>query len=279
LMSRPEHIAPPEIFYDEEEAKKYGSSSRMRDIQAKMSIRALELLNLPPGDPAFLLDLGCGSGLSGQILEEAGHQWVGLDISPHMLEVAQEQEAEGDLILGDLGDGVPFRPGMFDGAVSISALQWLCNADKRWHVPKKRLIKLFETLYASLRRGARAVFQLYPENSEQVELITMCAMTCGFTGGMVVDFPHSAKAKKYFLVLFAGQSNQLPSGLGTDGSDGGNMIRNVDRQRTRTKRSKNASKVKGKQWILKKKDTMRRQGKDVKRDSKYSGRKRLAKKT
>ena len=57
----------------------------MRDIQAKMSIRALELLNLPPGDPAFLLDLGCGSGLSGQILEEAGHQWVGLDISPHML--------------------------------------------------------------------------------------------------------------------------------------------------------------------------------------------------
>ena len=57
----------------------------MREIQATMSIRALELLNLPADEPAFLLDLGCGSGLSGQILTEAGHTWVGLDISTHML--------------------------------------------------------------------------------------------------------------------------------------------------------------------------------------------------
>ena len=35
---------------------------------------------------------------------------------------------EGDLCHHDLGDGLPFRPGMFDGAISISAVQWLCNA-------------------------------------------------------------------------------------------------------------------------------------------------------
>ena len=28
---------------------------------------------------------GCGSGLSGETLSEAGHYWVGLDISPAML--------------------------------------------------------------------------------------------------------------------------------------------------------------------------------------------------
>lgn len=53
-----------------------------------MSERALELLNLPPveeGGPKFLLDIGCGSGLSGEILEAAGHYWVGIDISTHML--------------------------------------------------------------------------------------------------------------------------------------------------------------------------------------------------
>jgi 18S rRNA (guanine1575-N7)-methyltransferase len=45
----------------------------------------------------------------------------------------------------------------------------------------------------------------------------MCALRCGFTGGMVIDFPNSAKAKKYFLCLFAGQSdtNTLPQALGT----------------------------------------------------------------
>jgi 18S rRNA (guanine1575-N7)-methyltransferase len=40
-----------------------------------------------------------------------------------MLDVAREREAEGDLILGDLGEGLPFRAGAFDGAISISALQ------------------------------------------------------------------------------------------------------------------------------------------------------------
>lgn len=50
-----------------------------------MAYRALELLNLPPGQPCYLLDIGCGSGLSGEILEEEGHVWVGMDIAPAML--------------------------------------------------------------------------------------------------------------------------------------------------------------------------------------------------
>eukprot|EP00959_Pyramimonas_sp_CCMP1952_P128372 2684185-Pyramimonas_sp.AAC.2 len=32
-MSRPEHIAPPEIFYNDTEAKKYARNSRMMEIQ------------------------------------------------------------------------------------------------------------------------------------------------------------------------------------------------------------------------------------------------------
>ena len=31
--------------------------------------------------------VGCGSGLSGQALEDAGHYWIGCDISTSMLEV------------------------------------------------------------------------------------------------------------------------------------------------------------------------------------------------
>ena len=50
-----------------------------------MTYRALELLNLPPDEPAFLLDIGCGSGLSGEILTEEGYDWVGLDVAPSML--------------------------------------------------------------------------------------------------------------------------------------------------------------------------------------------------
>lgn len=53
-----------------------------------MTLRALELLNLPEGDSPFLLDIGCGSGLSGEILDEHGYNWVGVDIAPSMLGVS-----------------------------------------------------------------------------------------------------------------------------------------------------------------------------------------------
>ena len=42
-------------------------------------------------------------------------------------------------------------------------------------------------------RGSRAVFQFYPENDQQVELIISQAMKAGFTGGLVVDYPNSSK--------------------------------------------------------------------------------------
>ncbi|MBO8631225.1 class I SAM-dependent methyltransferase, partial [Staphylococcus aureus] len=84
------------------------------------------LLCLPEGQPSYLLDIGCGSGLSGDYISEEGHYWVGIDISPAMLDAALDRDTEGDLLLGDMGQGVPFRPGSFDGCISISAVQWLC---------------------------------------------------------------------------------------------------------------------------------------------------------
>lgn len=189
-------------------------STRIIEIQNQMCERAIELLALPEDDNCLVLDIGCGSGLSGYAIEEAGHTWIGIDISQSMLSVAVDREVEGDLVLGDMGQGMPFKAGTFDGAISISAIQWLCNADKTSHHPPKRLYKFFSTLFACLTREARCVFQFYPENSEQIEMITTQAMKAGFYGGLVVDYPNSTKAKKYFLVLMTGGVVQLPNALG-----------------------------------------------------------------
>ncbi len=72
-----------------------------------------------------------------------------------------EREVEGDVCRKDLGQGLGLRPGVYDGAISISALQWLCNAETSRQQPKLRLKCLFDSLYQSLARGARAVFQMY----------------------------------------------------------------------------------------------------------------------
>ncbi|XP_043663841.1 probable 18S rRNA (guanine-N(7))-methyltransferase [Vespula pensylvanica] len=271
MSRRPEHLAPPEVFYNEEEARKYTQSSRIMDIQVQMCERAVELLLLSEDAPALLLDIGCGSGLSGSVLEDEGHTWIGIDISSAMLGVAQERETDGDLILGDMGQGMPFRAGSFDGAVSISALQWLCNADKATHNPNKRLYCFFSTLYSCLTRSARAVLQFYPENNEQIEIVMRQATKAGFFGGMVVDFPNSTKAKKFFLVLMTGGPAALPQALGTN-EENSNIIYTSKREHIKKARGKPLKK--SRDWIAEKKERRRKQGKLVCADSKYSGRRR-----
>ena len=301
---RPEETGPADLFYDEKEAKKYLHSSRMIEVQTNMAERALEMLDLPEGCPSHLLDIGCGTCLSGEVLEEAGHQWVGLDISRDMLEAATDREIEGDLIHDDMGRGLPFRQGAFDGAISISAIQWLCHANSESEGnPRLRLHRFFQSLYKCLRRGSRAVLQFYPQDAEQLQLITASAMRVGFGGGLVVDFPHSTKAKKYFLVLLAGQPDEsfnMPRAMGEDvmstassaGHSRGTMPpmgsgapatsamqvgRKAHAKRKMSSKEKDRKgKIgkKSKEWILLKKEAMRKQGREVVRDSKYTGRRR-----
>ena len=125
-------MAPADVFYNEAEAVKYAQNTRMIEIQRELATRALEILKIPDGHQRLLLDVGAGTGISGSILSESGHMWVGTDISGGMLNVAMAQgDTEGDMLHADMGHGFPFRPGTFDGAISISALQWLCSAEKK----------------------------------------------------------------------------------------------------------------------------------------------------
>ena len=77
---------------------------------------------MPEDQPCLILDIGCGSGLSGEVLSDNGHYWIGVDISRSMLDVAQEREVEGDMILSDIGNGIQFRPGSFDGAIRLKLI-------------------------------------------------------------------------------------------------------------------------------------------------------------
>ncbi|KAF2577537.1 hypothetical protein F2Q68_00000909 [Brassica cretica] len=182
-----------------------------------------------------------------------------------------------------MSQGLGFRAGVIDGAISISAVQWLCNADKSSHEPRLRLKAFFGSLYRCLSRGARAVFQVYPESIAQRELILRQALQAGFGGGLVVDYPHSTKKRKEFLVLTCGS---VPTSI-NDGHKGGGsedddddsedeengMVCVSDRNRPRKKQRTN-KKGKGREWVLRKKEQSRRKGNDVPADSKYTARKR-----
>lgn len=275
-MSRPESQNAPELFYNENESKKYNASSRMNNIQSEITHRAIEMLALPADRPSYILDIGCGSGLSGEVLDELGHYWLGCDISNSMLNVANEKEIEtGDLVQSDIGQGLPFQPGSFDGVISISAIQWLCYSNTSEQDPRLRLNRFFSSLYSVLKRDAKAVLQFYPENPEQALLIAQSASKVGFAGGLVIDYPNSTKAKKYYLCLSFERTYRVPSALGIEGQDQRNSVDVVGSKKMNHKKRRNAKLVvKSVDWIMKKKDRQRSRGMEIKKDSKYTGRKR-----
>lgn len=182
--------------------------------------------------------------------------------------------------------------------------------------------RFFDTLYSSLTKGARAVLQVYPENAQQVrqppfvlyarplypepvpanhhthshhytqaELLTLSAMRAGFAGGLVVDYPNSTRAKKYFLVLMVGGSAVVPAAKGTgdametsdveeeeEGRGAPQGVRVDGRKRHKGRHDgKGGQDGKGRGWILKKKQQMRGKGyTNIPADTKYTGRKRKA---
>lgn len=347
MSHRPEDTLPPDLYYNDAQSRHYTTNSRIRSIQAQMTRRALQLLSLPADQSCHVLDLGCGSGLSGAILTHQGHTWVGMDISGSMLGVAlargtgtfksrkrkrqgfeadvemavegnglmdeeqgseasenerdgidgadyddeaemEEEEEEGDdddpcqgdLLLSDIGQGLPFRAGTFDAAISISAVQWLCQAESNDEndAPARRLKRFFEALYSCLKRGGKAVLQFYPRNQKERDMVGAAARRAGFGAGFLVD-AEGTKAEKVYLICSVGGEDISASieGMGDVEVDSPNagMARGKKAARNGKGELKKKDVKKGsREWITKQKERMERKGMVVKKNTKYTGRKR-----
>ena len=94
--------------------------------------RLIELIEPGPGDE--VLDVGCGVGIFAAFLaEKIGCRVVGVDITPQMIERAQERaERKGvakllDFRIADM-HALPFEDGWFNAAIAESVLTF--SADK-----------------------------------------------------------------------------------------------------------------------------------------------------
>lgn len=135
-------------------------------------------------------------------------------------------------------------------------------------------------MYKCLNFGGKVAFQFYPSGKDQVELISNAAMKSGFSGGIIVDYPNSAIAKKYYLVLSTAHQGKMEIKM-VDGLNEGDSDAEADGGKRRTKRKiqkvgKNGKfEYKSKLWVASKKERQRKQGKNVViNDSKFSGRRR-----
>lgn len=196
MSTLPEFTNPPQLYYDEKESRKYSQNTRIAKIQAEITQRAIQLLEVEEKNP-FILDIGCGSGLSGKILAEKEYEWVGIDVSDSMLTLAQSSVPNSGLVCHDIGAKFPFQEDAFDYAISISVVQWLFQSFQTDHIPIKRIRTFFKSLYCTIRKSA--VLQFYCSKKE-IEILKAEAVKVGFHGGVVTD-NENTKNCKTFLVL------------------------------------------------------------------------------
>lgn len=92
------------------------------------------------------------------------------------------------------------------------------------------------------------------------------AKVAGFGGGLIIDDPESKRNKKYYLVLTAGVSERTVNLQGAE-MDAPEAKRKMNKKMMKKLETR-------KDFISRKKDIMRRRGKVVANDSKFTARKR-----
>lgn len=79
------------------------------------------LLKLLPAPGRRTLDLGCGEGRLGRVLQSLGHRVVGIDSSPALVRLAASHEMPGLCMVADAAE-LPFADGAFDLVVAYMTL-------------------------------------------------------------------------------------------------------------------------------------------------------------
>jgi len=175
----------------------YANSKTIMRIQEKITIRALELLDLKKKE-ALILDAGCGAGFAAIYLNEIGFRSVALDIIGNFLQyydISFLNPVNADMCF------TPFKPNTFDAIISISALQWVFRDinNKNMHFLLKNLSKSF---FHILKPNSRVIFQFYPKNKVLMESIgKIIAENTEFTGNFIIDNPNQPKKRRIFLLL------------------------------------------------------------------------------
>ena len=184
-------------YFNYNEISRYAESKSLMNIQEKITIRALELLDFSKKN-ATILDLGCGPGFTGLYLNEIGYRIVSVDLLLDFLlyyDIKELNPLQGDISF------LAFRSQVFDAIISISALQWLCvNFDEK--KTSDLIRKLAQDTYNVLKPHSKAIFQFYPKNNTIMQEVgSLFIETTQFSGGFIIDNPDSSKKRKIYLIL------------------------------------------------------------------------------
>ena len=125
------------------------------------------LAELEKEDFHDVLDCGCGTGPMLELLHQKypGKHYVGLDLTPEMIHVAQaKQLSNTEFLIGD-SENLPFAEGSFDAIICANSFH---------HYPNPQ--DFFNSAYRVLRKGGRLILRDYTSSNVIVWLMNHLEM-------------------------------------------------------------------------------------------------------
>lgn len=202
--------------YLNEKAEEYDSSKWMERNQKRSTLLSIQYLfdeklgekndiGLEIEESYLVLDLGCGTGFSSEILVEKGFKVIGIDILPDMIEKAKQKKGFSkppnyfELILGDINN-LPIRLNTINHIISISAYNFIIYQKENYGEKVKQVVDTAKYLAKVLKNSGRIIIEFYPKDEQELKIFKDSFINNGFEGFMVRTNPKQ-KSGQTFLLL------------------------------------------------------------------------------
>ena len=187
---------PSNTEFQGNNAEVYENRSGLKKIKVSATKRALQLISFKSN--SSILDVGCGTGWSTEVILDAGFDVVGVDISRDMLEIARNKR-NLNVVEGDLRK-LPFSDKSFDGIVSISTLNFIAESCKSVYEVRENYKLSAREFWRVLKDQGKAVIEYYPRSSEELRISMREFSNIGFNGGLIIENSGYRKTEKFLLL-------------------------------------------------------------------------------
>ncbi|MFO7795223.1 MAG: class I SAM-dependent methyltransferase [Promethearchaeati archaeon] len=205
----------PQFPYDYlgAKAEEYNELQWMERNQKKTTLECVEYLfdqklgpiNILDFSNYLILDLGCGTGFSTEVLIDLGFNVISIDVLMDMLEKTyHKKELFSDmnvleLILANMVN-LPFKPSTFHYIISVSAYNFITYKKTTQSEIKKTLDFTAKYLNKCLKKNGRIVIEFYPNTDKELDLFVSSFTANNFDGYFIKNNPNQ-KGGKTFLLL------------------------------------------------------------------------------
>ncbi len=202
--------------YIDNKAEEYDSSKSMERNQKRTTSITLQYLfdeklndtndtGIEIGEQSLILDLGCGTGYSSEVLVQNGFRVIGIDILNDMLSKArQKKEVSTDLkflelILADI-NFLPIRANSVDHIISISSYNFITYGLENFGEKVKLVNETGKYLNKILKPNGRIVIEFYPRDDQELTMFNKSFINNGFKGFMVKNNPNQKSGQTSLLL-------------------------------------------------------------------------------